>query len=79
MNVSSAAEVTLGLPFLWRSSWEPDSSWRLMVFATALDETFKFLDLFRIDWPSCLKVMMDCRFSLLKGVLAIIWTWSFTK
>ena len=26
MNVSSAAEVTLGLPFLWRSSWEPVSS-----------------------------------------------------
>jgi hypothetical protein len=23
MNLSSAAMVTLGLPFLWRSSWEP--------------------------------------------------------
>ena len=26
MNLSSAAEVTLGLVFLWRSSWEPVSS-----------------------------------------------------
>jgi hypothetical protein len=26
LNVSSAAEVTLGLPFLWWSSWEPASS-----------------------------------------------------
>ena len=35
---------------------------------------------FRIDWPSCLKVMMDCNFSLLIwAVLAIIWTWYFTK
>ena len=25
-NVFSAAEVTLGLPFLWQSSWEPVSS-----------------------------------------------------
>jgi hypothetical protein len=23
MNLSSAAEVTLGLPSLWQSSWEP--------------------------------------------------------
>jgi hypothetical protein len=34
-------------------------------FATALEE---------IDWPSCLKVMMGCRFSLLIwAVLAIMW------
>ena len=61
INVSSAAEVTLGLPFLWRSSWEPVSSQRLMVFATALEETFNVLN-FCIDWPSCLKVMMYCCF-----------------
>ena len=66
MNLSSAAEVTLGLPFLWRSSWEPDSSKRLMVFVTALEETFKVFEMFPIDWPSCFKVLMDCRFSLLK-------------
>ena len=41
------------------------STW--MVFATALEETFKGLEMFRIYWPSCLKV------------IAIIWTWSFTK
>ena len=51
-----------------------------MVFATALEETFKVLDIFRIDCSSCLKVMMDCRFSLLiLALLAIIWTWSFDK
>ena len=49
MNLSSAAEVTLGLPFLWRSSREPDSSYRLMVFVTALEETFKVLEMFLID------------------------------
>jgi hypothetical protein len=26
MNLSFAVEVTLGLPFLWRSSWEPVSN-----------------------------------------------------
>ena len=41
MNLSSAAEVNLGLPFLGRSSYEPVSSKRLMVFATALGDTFK--------------------------------------
>ena len=62
------------------SSWEPVSSLRFMVFATALEETFKVLEIVRIDWPSCLKVVMDCHFSLLIwAVLAIIWTWSFTK
>ena len=77
MNLSSAAEVTLSLSFLWWSSWEPVSSQRLMVFATTLEETFKVLEIFRIDWPSCLKVMMDYHFSLLIwAVLAIIWTWS---
>ena len=48
INFSSAAEVIMGLPFLWRSSWEPVSSLCLMVFATALEETFKVL-----DRPSC--------------------------
>ena len=60
MNLSSAAEVTLGLPFLWWSSWEPVSSQHLRVFATALEETFKVIDIFCVDWPSCLKCMMDC-------------------
>ena len=32
MNLSYAAEVTLGLPFLWRSSLEPVSSSALHVF-----------------------------------------------
>ena len=33
-----------------------------------------------IDWPSCLKVIIGCHFSLLIwAVLTIIWTWSFTK
>jgi hypothetical protein len=36
-----------------------------MFFATALEETFKVLEIFHIDWPSCLKVMMDCHLSLL--------------
>ena len=74
MNFSSAAEVTLGLPVPGRSSWEPVSSQRLMFIATELEDTFKFLETFQIYWPSCLKVMMDCRFSLLNWrVLAIIW------
>ena len=63
MLLSSAVEVPLGLPFLWRSSWEPVSSQHLMVFVTALEETFKFLEIFQIDGPSCLKVMMDFHFS----------------
>ena len=65
INLSSAAEETLGLPFLWRSSWEPVSSQRLTVFATTVEETFKVLEMFLIDWTSCLKVMMDCHYSLL--------------
>ena len=32
-----------------------------LVFATALEETFKVLEMFHIDWPSCLKIMMDCQ------------------
>jgi hypothetical protein len=55
MNLSCAAEVTLGLLFLWRSSWEPVSSQRWMVFATVPEETFKFLEMFRIDWLHVLK------------------------
>ena len=40
-----------------------------MVFVTALEDTFKVLEIFQIDWPSCLKVMMDW----IWVVLAIIW------
>ena len=40
----------------------------------------KKLEMFRINWPSCLKVMMDYHFPLLIwAVLAIIWTWSLFK
>ena len=46
INLSSAAEVNLGLPFLWWSPWEPDSSYCLMVFATALEETLKVFEMF---------------------------------
>jgi hypothetical protein len=35
-----------------------------MIFATALEETFKVLEIIQIDCP-CLKVMMGCHFSLL--------------
>ena len=39
-----------------------------------------FYSSWNFDWPSCLKVMMDCHFSLLIwAVSEIIWTWSFTK
>ena len=65
MNLSSAADVTLGLPFLWWFSWESVSSWNLMVFASAIEEMFKVLEIFQIDCPSCLKVMMDCHLFLL--------------
>ena len=41
VNLSSAAEVTLGLPFL---------GWSLMVFATALGDTFKVFDLQFLKW-----------------------------
>ena len=45
----------------------------MVVFATALDDTFKVLTIFRIDWPSCLKVMMDCHLSwLIWAVITII-------
>jgi hypothetical protein len=33
-----------------------------MVFATTLEETFQVLDIFRIDWTSCLKVMIRLSF-----------------
>ena len=38
MNLSSTGEVTLGLTFLWRSSF--------LFFATVLEETFKVLEMF---------------------------------
>lgn len=37
VNLSSAAEVTLGVSVLRRSSWEPVSSQRLMIFATNIE------------------------------------------
>ena len=43
---------------LGQSSWEPVSSQCLMVFMTAVEDTLK--EIFQIDWPSYLKVMMDC-------------------
>jgi hypothetical protein len=44
-----------------------------------LKNVSKFL-IFQIDWPSCLKVMVDLCFSLLIWVfLGIIWAWSSTK
>jgi hypothetical protein len=47
-------------------------------FSTALEETFKVLENFQIDWPSCLEVIIDCHFALLTwAVLDIIWY--FTK
>jgi hypothetical protein len=44
-------------------------SYCLMFVSIALEETFKFHDIFRIERPSCLKVMMDCCFSLLIWVV----------
>ena len=76
INLSSAADLCkspLGLPFLWRSSWEPVSSLCLMGFATALEETFKVLDIVHPDWHSHLKAMMNFNLSLLiSAVLTII-------
>ena len=49
INLSTSVEVTLGHPFLWRSSIEPVSSQLVMVFVTALEETFKVLEIFQIN------------------------------
>ena len=43
MNLSSAAEGTLGLPFLWLSSWEPVSSYLLIQGLTDLHVLKSFL------------------------------------
>jgi hypothetical protein len=49
-------------------------------FCNCIWRNFEVLEIFRIDWPSCVKVIMDCRFYLLIwAVLAIIRTWSFPK
>ena len=79
MNLTSAAEVTLALPF-WGS---PHASqfhncdwWFLRLHLKKLSKFLKFSIL--TDLP--VLVMMDCLFSLtFWAVLAIIWTWSFTK
>ena len=43
-------------------------------------QVLEIFHIFHIDWPSCLKVMMVCHFSLLiLAALAIIWTCFFTK
>jgi hypothetical protein len=47
MNLSFAAEITLCLPFLRRS--EQVSSYRLILFATVLEETLKVLEIVWID------------------------------
>ena len=45
-----------------------------------LKKLSKFFKFSGLTWLSCLKVMMDCHFSLLFwAVLVTIWTWSFTK
>ena len=71
--------------------WTVDVEMRLLlelceafIWAVISERLFILMNLslyiFQIDWPSCLKVMMDCHLSLLIwAVLAIIWTWYFTK
>ena len=49
MNLSSAAEVTLGLPFLWSPHESQFHQSTLMFFSTALEETFKVHEMFHID------------------------------
>ena len=41
-------------------------------FVTALEDTFKVFAIFWTDWPSVLKVMMDCRFSWLSWLVLTI-------
>ena len=65
MNLSSTAEVTLGLRFLWRSSWEPVSSWFLRLH---LKKRSKFLKCSRLTDLHVLKqrwtVIYLCLFEL---------------
>jgi hypothetical protein len=65
MNSSSATEVSLGIPFLWRSSWDS--------FIITLDG---FCDCTWINFLEIVQIKVtDCHFSLLIwAVLAIIWT-----
>ena len=79
MNLSSAAEVTgssFTVAVVMRGSFIKAHDG----FCNCTWKTFKVIEKSYIDWPSCLNVMMHCRISLLIwAVLAIIWTWSFTK
>jgi hypothetical protein len=78
-NVSCAAEVTLVLPFLCgphKSQFHNSTWWFLRLH---LKDTLNVLKMFRIDWPLCLKVMMDCCFSLLIWAVLAIQNLSLTK
>lgn len=70
MNLSSTAEVILGIPFLGPSQFHHSVWWYLQPY---LKMHFKFLQFFpHIDWPSCLKVMTDCRLPFFSRVFSDI-------